>query len=104
MIDEVLIRRETTLVRRLVLAPGEALPWHRDPYHRVTVVLRGDALALEYRDTGERRRFSVSAGQVDWDEPTDRVHRGINIGGQPYEEITVFFLDRPDAVPQPTVE
>jgi quercetin dioxygenase-like cupin family protein len=102
MTDEVLLHRGTTLVRRQRLAPGEALPWHRDPYHRVSIVLSGDALAIEYRNGGEQKRITVTPGQVDWDEPTDRVHRGVNIGVQPYEEVTVFFLDRPDAVPQPT--
>jgi quercetin dioxygenase-like cupin family protein len=104
MTDETLVRRGTTLVRRLRLAPGEAMPWHRDPYHRVTVVLGGDALAIEYRDGGERERFEVAPGQVDWDEPTDRVHRGVGVGRQPYEEVTVFFLDHPQAVAQPVAE
>jgi hypothetical protein len=104
VIDEVLFQRGTTLVRRLQLAPGEALSWHRDPFHRVAVILHGDALAIEYRDNGERHRVEVRPGQVDWDEPTDRVHRGVNIGEQPYEEITVFFLDHPDAAPQPVAE
>jgi hypothetical protein len=76
------------------------MPWHRDPFHRVTVVLRGSALAIEYRD-GERHEFEVTPGYADWDEPTDRVHRGVNIGAEPYEEIAIFFLDDPDAVPQP---
>ncbi len=102
MSDEVLFQRGTTLVRRLWLAPGAAMPRHRDPFHQVTVVLRGDALAIEYRDGSERQRFQLAPGQVDWDEPTDRMHRGVNVGEQPYEEITVFFLDRPSAVPQPT--
>jgi quercetin dioxygenase-like cupin family protein len=101
MTDEVLFERGTIHVRRLRLAPGESMPWHRDPFHRVTVVLRGDALALEYRDSGERRRFDVTPGQVDWDEPSDLLHRGVNVGDQPYEEITVFLLDRAGAVPQP---
>jgi quercetin dioxygenase-like cupin family protein len=70
--DETLFRRGTTLVRRLRLAPGEAMPWHRDPFHRVTVVLSGDALAIEYRDGGESQRFEVAPGQVDWDEPGER--------------------------------
>ena len=74
--------------------------WHRDPFHRVTVILRGDALGIEYRD-GESERFEVRPGQAGWDEPTDRLHRGVNVGEQPYEEITVFFLDHPEAVPQP---
>jgi oxalate decarboxylase/phosphoglucose isomerase-like protein (cupin superfamily) len=75
--------------------------WHCDPFHRVSVVLRGDALAIEYRDGGDSERLEVSPGETGWDEPTDRIHRGINVGDEPYEEITVFFLDRPDAVPQP---
>jgi quercetin dioxygenase-like cupin family protein len=101
MTDEILFRRGTTLVRRLCLAPGEAMPWHRDPYHRVSVVLSGDELAIEDRGTGKVDRFAVGPGQVDWDEPSNRVHRGINTGTRRYEEITVFFLDEPDAVPQP---
>ena len=88
-------------MRRLCLAPGAALPWHSDPFERVTVVLRGGALAIEYRDGGPGERFTLTAGQVDWDEPTARVHRAVNVGTDPYEEVTVFFLDRPDAVHQP---
>jgi quercetin dioxygenase-like cupin family protein len=101
MKDEILFHRGTILVRRLRLEPGEALPWHRDPFHRVSVVLGGDALAIEYRDGGEQQHVSVTRGQVDWDEPTSQTHRGINVGQQPYEEITIFLLDRPDASPQP---
>ena len=80
------------------------MPWHRDPYHRVTVVLSGDALAIEYRDGGVSQRFDVAPGQVDWDEPGERIHRGVNVGDQPYEEVTVFFLDTPEAVAQPNEE
>jgi quercetin dioxygenase-like cupin family protein len=101
MAEERLFQRGTTLVRRLRLEPGEAMPWHRDPFHRVTVVLSGDALAIEYRDGGESERFEVTPGQADWDEPSDLVHRGVNVGEKPYEEVTIFFLDRPEAVPQP---
>jgi quercetin dioxygenase-like cupin family protein len=100
MSEERLLHRGTVLVRRLRLAPGEAMPWHRDPHHRVTIVLHGDVLAIESPD-GELHRFDVMPGQVDWDEPSDRLHRGVNVGEQPYEEVTVFFLDHPDAVPQP---
>jgi hypothetical protein len=104
MQEDRLFQRGTTLVRRLCLAPGEAMPSHRDPFHRVTVVVRGDALAIEYRDGGDTHRFAVTLGQVDWDEPTDRLHRGVNVGEQPYEEITVFFLDNPDSAAQPQEE
>jgi GrpB-like predicted nucleotidyltransferase (UPF0157 family)/quercetin dioxygenase-like cupin family protein len=99
--EETVHRRGSTLVRRLRLAPGESTPWHRDPYHRLTVVLAGDALALEYRDGGASERFELSPGQADWDEPIDRIHRGVNVGRLLYEEVTVFFLDRPNAVAQP---
>jgi quercetin dioxygenase-like cupin family protein len=104
VIHETIGRRETTLVKRLVLEPGEATVWHRDPFHRVTVIVRGDALAIEYADGGEPHRVSVSAGQVDWDAPTDRKHRAVNVGVAAYEEVTIFFLDRPDSVPQPSAE
>jgi hypothetical protein len=104
MSEEVLFRRGTILVRRQRLSPGEALLWHRDPFHRVSVVLSADLLAIEYRDRGERDHVTVVPGQVDWDEPTDRVHRAINIGRDPYEEITVFLLDHPDAVAQSRAE
>lgn len=104
MKEETLFQRGTTYVCRLQLATGEAMPWHRDPFHRVTVILSGDAIAIEYREGSEGQRFEVSLGQVDWDEPTDRVHRGVNIGDKPNEEITVFFLDHPDDVPQPGEE
>jgi quercetin dioxygenase-like cupin family protein len=99
--NEVLFHRGTTLVRRQRLAPGEVMPWHRDPFHRVTVVLSGDLIAIEFRDGGESHRVAITPGQVDWDVPSDRVHRAVNAGQQTYEEVTVFLLDRPDAVPQP---
>jgi quercetin dioxygenase-like cupin family protein len=102
MTEEVLFRRDTTIVRRLKLDPGQATPWHRDPYHRVTVVLSGEKLLIEYRDGEPSIEFPISPGQVDWDEPTDLVHRGRNTGGEAYEEVTVFFLDHTKAVHQPS--
>jgi quercetin dioxygenase-like cupin family protein len=104
MRDQVLYQRGNTLVRRLRLEPGEAMPWHVDPYQRVSVVVEGRSLAIEYRDGGETQQFQVGPGQTGWDEPTDRPHRGVNTGEVPYEEVTVFFLDAPDAVPQPPIE
>jgi quercetin dioxygenase-like cupin family protein len=104
VIGELLFRRGTTLVRRLRLAPGEAMPWHRDPYHRVSVVLSGAEIAIELHESGERQSIPVRPGQVDWDEPTDRLHRGVNVGAEPYEEVVIFFLDHPDADPQPIDE
>jgi len=102
--QQVLYHRGNYLVRRQRLAPGEASPWHRDPFHRVTVVLSGDFLAIELRDGGETQTWKVTAGEVDWSEPSDRVHRAVNVGKEVFEEVVTFFLDRPDAVPQPEVD
>jgi len=104
MTDEILLHHGNTMVRRLRLFPGEAMPWHRDPFHRVAVVLGGAVLLIEYREGGESHRVEISPGQVEWEEPTARVHRAVNVGKQPYEQVTVFLLDRPDAVAQPTEE
>jgi predicted nucleotidyltransferase component of viral defense system len=49
-------------------------------------------------------RIEITPGQVEWEEPTERVHRAVNIGKDDYEQVTVFLLDRPDAVPQPGEE
>ena len=92
------------MVRRLRLAPGEAMPWHRDPFHRVAVVLKGDLLSIEYRDGGESQSVEITPGEVEWEEPSARVHRAVNVGKQPYQQVTVFLLDRPDAVAQPSEE
>jgi quercetin dioxygenase-like cupin family protein len=104
MMDETLFHQGTTVVRRLRLAPGEAMPWHRDPFQRVAVVFSGDVLSIEYRDGGESQRVEITPGHVEWEEPSARVHRAVNVGAQPYEQVTVFLLDRPDAVAQPNEE
>jgi quercetin dioxygenase-like cupin family protein len=98
---ETLHHRGTILVRRLILAPGEATDWHTDPCHRVSVVLSGDALSIEFRDGRPPASVHVTPGQVDWDEPGNHVHRAVNTADSPYEEVTVFFLAHPDDAPQP---
>jgi quercetin dioxygenase-like cupin family protein len=102
MTDEIVFHRGTTMVRRLRLAPGEAMPWHRDPFRRIAVVLRGDVLSIEYRDGGENQRIEITPGEVEWEEPTERVHRAVNVGEQAYEQVIIFLLDSPDAEPQPS--
>ena len=104
MTDEVVFHHGTTMVRRLRLAPGEAMPWHRDPFQRVAVVMRGDLLSIEYRDGGEPLTAQIRKGEVEWEEPSSRFHRAVNIGKQPYEQVTIFLLDRPDSVAQPSEE
>src|SRR4051812_31071894 len=101
MFEEHYIIRDTFLVRRLTLAPGEAIRWHKDPFHRVSVVLSGECLLIEYRNGAADVRVAVTPGQVDWEEPGDRIHRAINDSSQLYEEVTTFFLRTPNDVPQP---
>jgi quercetin dioxygenase-like cupin family protein len=95
VVEKTLYERGMTRVRRLCLAPGETTPWHRDPFHRVSVVLSGNALAIEYQDQSPSDHVALTPGQVDWDEPMDRVHRAVNVGTAPYEEVTIFFRDLP---------
>jgi len=60
MTDELVFHHGTTVVRRLRLAPGEAMPWHRDPFHRVAVVLSDDLLSIEYHDSAESLRVEIT--------------------------------------------
>lgn len=101
MSSETITRRPDLIIRRHILQPGEALPWHRDLCHRFTVVVRGEALSIEYQDSGEIESFAVYPGMTGWDEPQLKVHRGINSGSVPYEEVIIFFIEQPEMEPQP---
>ncbi|HTT24611.1 MAG TPA: hypothetical protein VMG82_37185 [Candidatus Sulfotelmatobacter sp.] len=48
--------------------------------------------------------MEIHPGQTDWETPSERVHRAINVGQKPYQQITIFLLDRPDGIPQPHEE
>jgi hypothetical protein len=98
---EVITKRDDLVIRRLVLDPGEAMPWHTDSCHKFTVVVGGEQLRIEFRDSGEQVAVAVHPGLSDWDEPQARVHRGVNAGATPYEEVVVFFLDPAGIDPQP---
>ena len=99
--SHVVTETESMVIRHAVLAPGDATPWHTDTCRRMTVVVRGDRLAIEYRDDGAIEEFAVTPGSVDWDEPEPRVHRAINCGSEPFEEIVTFFRDDGGVEPQP---
>ena len=98
---ELITRRDDLVIRRLVLAPGESMFWHHDVCHRFSVVVRGDSLGIQYLDATTVQRLTIYPGQADWDAPEPRVHRAINIGMQPFEEVVTFFLDAPGQDPQP---
>lgn len=96
-----LSHRGNYLVRRQRLEPGQATPWHRDICHRVTAVLSGDLLEIVFSDSDESQVCKVTPGEVDWAEPSGRVHRAVNAGKVVFEEVVTFFLDHPDDNPQP---
>ena len=101
MQTEVITRRDDHLIRRLVLEPGEAMPWHTDACHRFAVIVRGQQLAIEFRESGEQITVPVHPGMVDWDAPDARVHCAVNTGSTPYEEVVTFFLSSSGIDPQP---
>jgi hypothetical protein len=70
----------------------------------VTVVPGGDLLSIEFRHGGETQQSPVTVGEVGWAEPSDRVHRAVNIGKEAFEEVVTFFLNHPDDKPQPEEE
>ena len=62
MYIEMISEDETLLIRRMILAPGEASDWHKDNSKRFTVIVSGDRLGIEYRDTAEVVEFDVGPG------------------------------------------
>lgn len=104
MKTEIASQRQDVLIRRHILEPGEALPWHTDLCHRFTVTVRGDAICIEFRDSDEVEQIAVHPGMADWDAPQSRVHRGVNCGKVPYEEVIVFFLNELGMEPQPEAD
>ena len=61
----------------------------------MSVVLQGEQLRIEYQHGGEPELVPVVAGQVEWDEPSaPRVHRAVNSGQLPYEEVVVVLIER----------
>jgi hypothetical protein len=101
MRTEIITRHEDLLIRRLILGPGEATPWHVDVCRRFTVVVCGDQLSIEFRDGRPPLTVAVRAGMAEWDEPHTVVHRAVNTGATPYEEVVTFFLDAAGIDPQP---
>ena len=101
MISETISQRTDLIIRRHILEPGESLPWHSDLCHRFSVIVRGEKIAIEYRDTKEVKTIPVHPGLAEWDAPQEKIHRAINTGKVPYEEVIIFFIDKPEMEPQP---
>ncbi len=97
---ELITKRDELLIRRLVLEPGEGTPWHTDSCYRFSAVVRGEQFRIEFHETGEEVDVATYPGLADWGEPDARVHRGVNAGAVPYEEMVMLFLRDPDGNPQ----
>jgi len=50
MKTDLIAQSDGVLVRRAVLTPGDATPWHTDACRRFSVVLHGQRLRIEHRD------------------------------------------------------
>ncbi|MBP0034494.1 MAG: hypothetical protein J7524_15205 [Roseofilum sp. Belize BBD 4] len=101
MSERCLFRFGFIWIRQMSLLPGEATPWHYDLCHRITVVFQGHTLAIEYDDRMPTKNVTYKPVQIDWDKPSDHLHRAVTSSSEFYEELTIFFLDRPGLNPQP---
>jgi hypothetical protein len=103
MISKTISERADVIIRRHILEPGETLPWHKDLCNRFSVIVQGEAIAIEYRESKELKTISVYPGLAEWDAPQAKIHRAINVGKVPYEEVVIFFTGNSDMEPQPEV-
>lgn len=99
---EIISDEPDLLIRRMILAPGEATHWHVDRCRRFTVIIRGERLRIEFPGSDETHDVTVRPGQAEWDEPTDAVHRAVNAGPGPFEEVVTFYRTTPYEEPQPS--
>ncbi len=53
MKSETITERADLIIRRHILEPGEALPWHTDPCQRFTVVVSGESLSIAASMSGQ---------------------------------------------------
>src|SRR5262245_65623702 len=102
MKEEIIDQRDDILIRRAILEPGEASHWHTDICHRFSVIVRGDELAIEYRDGRPAQRFNVSPGDAGWDEPAELAHRAVNVGHGVLQEVVILLLARTSSYPPAT--
>jgi hypothetical protein len=66
--------------------------------------MSGELICIEYRDWREIQGIEVYPELADSDAPQSQVHRGINAGTVPFEEVIVFFIDEPGMEPQPEAD
>lgn len=71
----------------------------QDFYIQCTCSYEGPALNGACRKCGTDI-LRTGVGEVYWVEPSERVHRAVNVGKETFEEVITYFMDRPDAQPQ----
>jgi hypothetical protein len=103
LLVDVVLQRPDIAIRRLVLEPGEAMPWHIDPCRRFSIAVRGEQLTIEDHATRQLQVIPVQPGLAGWDEPSTQVHRALNTGVSVYEEFVVFLIDPAGIDYQPEV-
>ena len=103
MILETITDDSDLLIRRMILEPDEATPWHVDRCRRFTVVIRGERLQIQFQEAGTALDVMVGRGEANWDEPDDTVHRVVNTGTSTFEEVVSFYRTTPHEDPQPSV-
>ena len=69
MKTETITEEPALVIRRLVLAPGEATVWHIDQCRRFTVIVAGDRLRIEYAESNDVDEVNILPGTTGWDDP-----------------------------------
>lgn len=97
---EILTDEPHLIIHRLILYPNEATYWHTDQCRRFSVIISGHRLLIEYQNLGTSEEVKIYPGKAGWDDPESRIHRAVNIGCVPYEEIVTFYRETAIVEPQ----
>ena len=69
MQTEIITIRDDLVIRRLVLEPGEAMPWHTDSCHRFTVVGVSVSVGVYLVSSEEGQKYPQGNRQADGGVP-----------------------------------
>ena len=101
MRTEVITKRDDLLIRRQILEPGQAGPWHTDPCHRFSVVVSGTACASSSARPASRSRCRCTRGWRTGTLPSPVSTVPSTSGTLASEEVVSFYLDPPGIEAQP---
>jgi quercetin dioxygenase-like cupin family protein len=85
---------EHVKVWRSVISPNVPLPLHRHEHGRVIVALQGGTMKIE-EQTGASETQIWETGKAYWlpANPTNTMHRDINVGDRPIEVMVIEVKD-----------